>query len=190
MRAICKSPRIPQWKSSRNSLGIICQVVVPASFVRSSLCGACNKRSFLPSFKRQNALRQPNCFMCVTEAMGYFEPSDRKEWFEALAHSTRTRALGCADEGVRITLLEVAETYLKLAAMRADYCFCGREATSYKSSRGERLGLCHLHAVAWESSAEQVRKEKETQSLTPRTKACGKRDKGAAKQSFAAPTFR
>jgi hypothetical protein len=89
--------------------------------------------------------------------MSYFEPFDGKEWFEELARSTRIRALGSREERIRATLLDVSETYLRLAAMHEDYCFCGREATCYKFSRGKRLGLCHLHAAAWETFAEQDR---------------------------------
>jgi hypothetical protein len=92
-------------------------------------------------------------------AMAYCEPLNRKERFEILARSTKTRALGCVDERVRAALLEVADTYLKLAAMEADSCFCGREATCYKFSHGKRLDFCHLHAVAWETFADPGRED-------------------------------
>jgi hypothetical protein len=82
--------------------------------------------------------------------MSYFEPINRKEWFEELARSTKIRALRSRDERVRATLLEVAKTYSQLAALEHNHCFCGREATCYKTYRGRNFGLCHLHAVAWE----------------------------------------
>jgi hypothetical protein len=91
--------------------------------------------------------------------MAHFEPFNRKEWYEALARSTKTRACGCVDHRVRAALLDVAENYLRLAATETDYCFCGREATCYKPNRGKTLGLCHLHAVAWETFAKQERKD-------------------------------
>ena len=91
--------------------------------------------------------------------MACYEPFNRKEWYEALARSANARALASSDERVRATLLDVSETYLKLAASHGDYCFCSREATCYKISRGKRLGLCHLHAVQWETLAGQDRED-------------------------------
>jgi|SRR5215467_1135152 len=118
-----------------------------------------------------------------------FEPVDRNEWFETLARSTKIRALGCVDEPVRATLLDVAETYSRLAARGAHHCFCGREATRYHYSRGERLGLCHLHAAAWETPAEQVGEDGEPQSSMLGTKAWVK-DNSAVMRSFVATTIR
>jgi hypothetical protein len=91
--------------------------------------------------------------------MAYFQPDNRKQWFEALVRSTRIRAQGSVDERVRATLRDVSERYSQLAALAHDYCFCGREAACYKNDRGKPLALCHLHSVAWEAFAEQERKD-------------------------------
>ena len=101
--------------------------------------------------------------------MAYFKPFNRKEWFETLARSTKNRALGCVDERVRVTLLDVAETYSQLAMLEHNHCFCGREATCYKNYRGSDLVLCHLHAVSWETFADQDREERLADPQTPST---------------------
>lgn len=82
--------------------------------------------------------------------MTYFEPFDRKQWFETLARAAKDRALGTVDARVRAALHDVVETYSQLAAQAHGHCFCGRKATCYKTHREENVGLCHLHAVAWE----------------------------------------
>jgi hypothetical protein len=91
--------------------------------------------------------------------MPYFEPFDRKKWYASLARSAKIRGRGCVDERVRATLHEIAETFSQLAGMEDDYCFCGRVATCHISDGGKRLGLCHWHAVAWETFAKQEHKD-------------------------------